>query len=156
MTCGECVAKVREAFDGKSGVRNCSIDLASKRVVVESCIPVHQLQMLVETTGKKSVITGIGSQPLSSAVAVIGYPVGYAEGNLRGLVRFTQAGDVCVVDGIVDGLEPGLHGMHVYTSGDLSGGCCSIGDHYNPFDSPHGSNDQDTRNRVSIIHISCF
>lgn len=39
-------------------------------------------------------------------------------------MRFIQADDnTCIVDGTIDGLSPGLHGLHVHEFGDISEGC---------------------------------
>ena len=38
----------------------------------------------------------------------------------------------CIVEGTLDGLEPGEHGLAVHEAGDVSKGCHSLGDHYNP------------------------
>ena len=38
----------------------------------------------------------------------------------------------CVIEGTVDGLEPGEHGLAVHETGDISQGCNTVGDHYNP------------------------
>ena len=38
----------------------------------------------------------------------------------------------CVIEGTVDGLEPGEHGLAVHETGDISQGCHTVGDHYNP------------------------
>lgn len=61
--------------------------------------------------------------------------------NVTGTVRFTQEhhhGPTEVVVNIT-GLEPGTkHGLHVHQFGDLSGGCETLGEHYNPFNESHG------------------
>ena len=38
----------------------------------------------------------------------------------------------CVIEGTVDGLKPGEHGLAVHETGDISQGCNTVGDHYNP------------------------
>ena len=38
----------------------------------------------------------------------------------------------CVVEGTIDGLAPGEHGLALHEAGDVSQGCASLGDHYNP------------------------
>lgn len=68
-----------------------------------------------------------------------------------GVVRFSSLtadpnSDI-VVDGVIDGLTPGLHGLHIYETGDISEGCTSIGDHYNPRGSPHGGRDDSPNDR---------
>ena len=98
----------------------------------------------------------MGTKPLSSAVAVLGYPVGFTTGGVRGVVRFTQLDEECVIDGTIDGLQSGPHGFHIHTSGDLSQGCNSLGEHYNPYGSPHGGPDDDIHNRVSTVFIRLF
>lgn len=68
---------------------------------------------------------------------------------IQGVVRFsaiTQDAAGVVVDGVIDGLTPGLHGLHVHETGDVSQGCASLGEHYNPRGSPHGAPTDD------IIH----
>lgn len=68
------------------------------------------------------------------------------EDKIRGVVRFsTESEDKtslgCVVDGVIDGLSPGLHGIHIHECGDISKGCESLGKHYNPRNVRHGSPD---------------
>lgn len=36
------------------------------------------------------------------------------------------------------GLQDGLHGFHIYESGDLSDGCNTACSHFNPFNKKHG------------------
>lgn len=61
--------------------------------------------------------------------------------NVTGTVTFTQShqnGATEVVASIT-GLESGTkHGLHVHQFGDLSGGCETLGPHYNPFNQTHG------------------
>ncbi|CAH0698328.1 unnamed protein product [Spodoptera exigua] len=57
-----------------------------------------------------------------------------------GVIRFQQTEEgALVADGSIDGLPAGMHGVHVHTAGDLSQGCKSIGEHYNPCGAPHGA-----------------
>lgn len=56
---------------------------------------------------------------LGAAVAALSGP-----GGVRGLVRFLQVSPQrCLVDGAIDGLQPGPHGLHVHEFGDLSRSC---------------------------------
>lgn len=148
MSCQSCVDKVNKVLGGTEGVNKFQVDLSQERVIIESSLPIFQLQSLLETTGKQVIITGVGAKKLASAVAVMGYPVGISKGAVRGVVRFTEVEEDCVIDGTIDGLKPGLHGFHIHSSGDLSQGCDSIGDHYNPYNAPHGGHHDDIRNRV--------
>ncbi|KAG7443724.1 copper/zinc binding superoxide dismutase, partial [Guyanagaster necrorhizus] len=60
---------------------------------------------------------------------------------VNGTVIFQQSsydGPVHVTGRIV-GLDPSaLRGFHVHTSGNLTDGCTSAGEHYNPFNTTHG------------------
>ena len=152
MSCNSCVEKVKESLNGVEGVRKIEIDFKQERVVVESDVPIYKLQSLLESTGKKVIIKGVGSTLFSSAVAVLGYPVGFTKGDVRGVVRITEVQEECIFDGVIDGLSPGAHGFHVYSSGNLSQGCDSIGEHYNPYNSPHGGPTDDIHHRVFKIH----
>lgn len=43
---------------------------------------------------------------------------------IQGVVRFLQLSEErCLIDGTIDGLEPGPHGLHVHTLGDLTQDC---------------------------------
>lgn len=68
---------------------------------------------------------------------------------IRGVIRFCSISSEkgVVIDGTIDGLTPGLHGLHIHESGDVSGGCSTVGDHYNPRGSPHGGPDDDVNSR---------
>lgn len=44
-----------------------------------------------------------------------------------------------IITGLIKGLEPGQHGMHVHENPNLSDKCSGAGGHYNPFQSPHGA-----------------
>jgi copper chaperone for superoxide dismutase len=150
MVCQSCVDSVNKVLNGADGVKNFEVDLSQERVMVESSLPIHELQSLLESSGKRVIITGVGSKKLASAVAVLGYPVGFSKGPVQGVVRFTEVEEECIIDGTIDGLKPGLHGFHIYSSGDLSQGCDSIGDHYNPYNAPHGGPDDNIKNKVKM------
>ena len=45
-------------------------------------------------------------------------------GPVMGVIRMTQASeDKCVIDGTIDGLTPGKHGLNIHEFGDLSDAC---------------------------------
>lgn len=57
---------------------------------------------------------------MGAAVAMLGG----STGGINGIIRFVQINEnECLVDGTIDGLTPGNHGIHVYECGDLSNGC---------------------------------
>lgn len=56
---------------------------------------------------------------LGAAVAMLDGVAG-----IQGVVRFLQLSEErCLIDGTIDGLEPGPHGIHVHTLGDLTLDC---------------------------------
>lgn len=56
---------------------------------------------------------------LGAAVAMLS-----GAGSIQGVVRFLQLSEKhCLIDGTIDGLEPGCHGLHVHTLGDLTQDC---------------------------------
>ena len=66
----------------------------------------------------------------------------------KGVVRLTQVDtETCLVEGTLDGLSPGLHGLAIHETGDTSEGCASLGGHYNPRGARHGSPDNSETER---------
>ncbi|XP_068584448.1 copper chaperone for superoxide dismutase [Cebidichthys violaceus] len=136
MTCESCAVKVRAALEGKPGVSSVRVDVGKEQVVVESSLTGAEVQALIESTGRRAVLKGIGGSEhdLGSAVAMLA-----GVGRIQGVVRFLQLSEQrCLIDGTIDGLEPGPHGLHVHTLGDLTRDCLSCGEHYNPFGRQHG------------------
>lgn len=83
-----------------------------------------------------------------SAVAIVSND----KNQIKGVIRFTTSNDDahvqgCVVDGVIDGLAPGDHGIHIHENGDISNGCESLGAHYNPRKARHGSPDDSADQR---------
>lgn len=88
----------------------------------------------------------------SSAVSMIGGTSGFSKNKLiQGVVRFIETQKGCIVDGTIDGLDPGDHGLHIHECGDISNGCESVGQHFNPYNCSHGGLEDDISNRVIII-----
>uniref|UniRef100_A0A8C6UPF5 Superoxide dismutase copper chaperone n=1 Tax=Neogobius melanostomus TaxID=47308 RepID=A0A8C6UPF5_9GOBI len=136
MTCESCANKVRGALEGKPGVKSVSVDVERESVLVETALTSAEVQGLIETTGRRAVLKGIGSsqRDLGAAVAMLS-----GSGVVQGVVRFLQLSpERCLIDGTIDGLQPGAHGLHVHALGDLTQDCLSCGEHYNPFGKPHG------------------
>lgn len=93
-----------------------------------------------------------------SAVAIVKDDVN----KITGVIRFStvsndeqSSSSGCVVDGVIDGLEPGLHGLHIHECGDISRGAASLGAHYNPRHVRHGSpaNGDDDRHAGDLGNI---
>ncbi|KAM3591228.1 uncharacterized protein V6R79_024885 [Siganus canaliculatus] len=143
MTCESCADKVRAVLQDKPGVKSLSIDVSQETVLVEAALTSAEVQALIESTGRRAVLKGIGGseQDLGSAVAMIA-----GAGNIQGVVRFLQLSEGrCLIDGTIDGLEPGPHGLHVHTLGDLTEDCNSCGEHFNPFGRQHGGPEDSER-----------
>jgi copper chaperone for superoxide dismutase len=71
-----------------------------------------------------SLLSIAGGGNLGAAVAMLGDASGCGFGILKGVIRFLQTDEnTCVVDGTLDGLSPGLHGLHIHECGDISQGC---------------------------------
>ena len=90
-------------------------------------------------------------------MAMLGLDGNYFSPGPKGVVRMTQIdGDQCVIEGTVDGLHPGLHGLAIHETGDTSEGCASLGGHYNPRGGRHGSpdNGEDDRHVGDLGNIS--
>ncbi|KAJ8336648.1 hypothetical protein SKAU_G00378680 [Synaphobranchus kaupii] len=137
MTCNGCVNAVRTALERAQGVQSVEIDLAQEQVLVESTLTSQEVQVLIENTGRRAVLMGVGAadQDLGAAVAMMG-----GAGPVQGVVRFVQVTeDRCLIDGTIDGLEAGPHGLHVHELGDLTRDCLSCGDHFNPYGKQHGA-----------------
>ncbi|XP_072232721.1 copper chaperone for superoxide dismutase [Leuresthes tenuis] len=151
MTCESCADEVRSALEGKPGVKLVSIDVRKEEVLLESALTSAEVQALIEKTGRRVVLKGIGgSEPdLGAAVAMLA-----GVGSIRGVVRFLQLSEkLCLIDGTLDGLEPGAHGLHVHTLGDLTQDCDSCGEHYNPFGRQHGGPGDSERHAGDLGNI---
>ncbi|XP_063172865.1 copper chaperone for superoxide dismutase [Candoia aspera] len=138
LTCQNCVEAVQKTLQKARGLRIVDIQLDSQTVVVETSLGTEEVQNLLESTGRKAVLKGMGSSVPgllgSAAVAMM-----TGRGLIRGVVRFLQVSpEKCLVDGTVDGLQPGLHGLHVHEFGDITRSYDSCGDHFNPNGECHG------------------
>jgi copper chaperone for superoxide dismutase len=130
-----CLKTVRNAL-ALPGVSSVDVDAANQRIVVKSSLPTEELRRKIEGTGLKAVVLGYGRESTNAAVAQL------FGGVVKGVVRFSQDDKgACIIDGTIDGLAPGYHGLHVHECGDISQGCESVGGHYNPKNVRHGSPD---------------
>lgn len=133
------------------GVKSVHINLAKEEVLVETVLTSLQVQSLIESTGRRAVLKGMGSSEsgvsrsalsvkaqceqhetnlmllicvcclsdLGAAVAMVS-----GAGLVQGVVRFLQLSqERCLIDGTIDGLAPGAHGLHVHELGDLTQDC---------------------------------
>ncbi|XP_057331795.1 uncharacterized protein LOC130671743 [Microplitis mediator] len=59
---------------------------------------------------------------------------------VTGTIKLVQRGyGPVVLTGTITGLAPGKHGFHVHEFGNLTEGCASTGEHYNPTNQTHGA-----------------
>ncbi|KPJ14045.1 Copper chaperone for superoxide dismutase [Papilio machaon] len=107
-------------------------------IMVETILPSTQiLDIVTQNSGKRAVLQGFGDT--QSAVSMVSSQ-SCCGTNVLGVVRFQQTREGSLIaDGCIDGLTPGCHGLHVHEVGDLSQGCKSIGEHYNPLSATHGA-----------------
>ncbi|XP_043462972.1 copper chaperone for superoxide dismutase isoform X2 [Leptopilina heterotoma] len=148
MTCQNCVNKVKSTLTNVEGIKNVDISLERGTVVVETDLPYSLIQEKIESTGKKAVFKGYGGSESFSAVTMLAGNSGYSYGEIaKGVIRFAQIDKGCIIDGTIDGLSPGAHGLHIHECGDISQGCDSVGDHFNPHNSLHGGPDDESSKR---------
>ncbi|VEL13820.1 unnamed protein product [Protopolystoma xenopodis] len=57
------------------------------------------------------------------------------------------------LNGSVTGLSEGNHGFHIHNYGDLSQGCFSAGDHYNPLSLDHGALNDENKHLGDLGNI---
>ncbi|XP_038620546.1 copper chaperone for superoxide dismutase isoform X2 [Tachyglossus aculeatus] len=137
MSCESCVDAVRTSLQDVAGILGVEVDLMAQSVLVKTTLPSLEVQALLESTGRQAILKGMGSSPLwnlGAAVAMMGGP-----GPVQGVVRFLQVSpNCCLIEGTIDGLEAGPHGLHVHQYGDLTHDCASCGEHFNPTGASHG------------------
>ncbi|XP_066262360.1 copper chaperone for superoxide dismutase-like [Euwallacea similis] len=127
MTCDSCVKAVRKSLENVDGVKSVEVDLAKGSVVVDSTLPTLNLLKRLESTGKLIAIKGYAGSIAAVSILEAG------DKSVKGVIRFVQATpDTCIIDGTVDGLRPGNYNLEVHECGDLSEGCSSIGNIFNP------------------------
>ncbi|XP_069865979.1 copper chaperone for superoxide dismutase isoform X2 [Dipodomys merriami] len=134
------------------GVQSVEVQLEKQMVLVQTTLTSQEVQALLEATGRQAVLKGMGSsrlENLGAAVAILG-----GSGSVQGVVRFLQlTPDHCLIEGTIDGLEPGLHGLHVHQYGDLTKDCNSCGEHYNPDGTSHGGPQDSDRHRGDLGNV---
>jgi len=121
MTCGNCEKKVAASLES-AGVRDYFIDVQTQKVLVTSSKTSDELREVIESSGKIAVLTGCGGGKVrGAAVAMLGIDGNFFTDGPKGVVRLTQLdNDNCVVEGTVDGLSPGQHGLAIHETGDTS------------------------------------
>ncbi len=76
-------------------------------------------------------------EPVGRAVAELEPAAG---STVTGTVDFTTTPDGTRIEANLQGLDSGLHGLHIHENGDCSApDASSAGGHFNPDDQPHGA-----------------
>ncbi|XP_022907292.2 copper chaperone for superoxide dismutase [Onthophagus taurus] len=122
MTCEKCVEAVQNSFRNESRVQLVDINLKANRVVVATDLPTEQVQQILEKSGRKVVVKGHAGQQSAVAILHVGLQ------NIKGVVRFIQLSNSCIIDGTIDGLSPGIYNLAIHECGDISKDCESVGD----------------------------
>uniref|UniRef100_A0A0G2JSZ9 Superoxide dismutase copper chaperone n=1 Tax=Rattus norvegicus TaxID=10116 RepID=A0A0G2JSZ9_RAT len=152
MSCQSCVDAVHKTLKGAAGVQNVEVQLENQMVLVQTTLPSQEVQALLESTGRQAVLKGMGSSQLKNLGAAVAIMEG--SGTIQGVVRFLQlSSELCLIEGTIDGLEPGLHGLHVHQYGDLTKDCSSCGDHFNPDGASHGGPQDTDRHRGDLGNV---
>ncbi|XP_004713619.1 copper chaperone for superoxide dismutase isoform X1 [Echinops telfairi] len=152
MTCQSCVDAVRKSLHGVAGVQSVEVQLENQMVVVQTTLPSPKVQALLEGTGRQAVLKGMGSSILQNWEAAVAILEGL--GPVQGVVRFLQlTPEQCLIEGTIDGLEPGPHGLHVHQYGDLTSNCASCGDHFNPDGTSHGGPEDANRHHGDLGNV---
>lgn len=153
LTCQSCSNAVEECLSKLNGVESFKISVPDKSVVVKTSLPSQVVQEALNQSGRKAVLKGFGSSTgQNTSLAAVAEITG--KDGVVGVVRFHQVSDnACIIDGTVDGLREGEHGLHIHEFGDLSGGCDSIGYHFNPMSTRHGGPLDDERHYGDLGNI---
>lgn len=84
---------------------------------------------------------GLREQILSEISTSPRHAIAYLDQNgIQGTVKFKEdlSSDCTFIDVSLEGVPPGDHGFHVHEYGDLTNGCMSSGEHFNPTNVKHG------------------
>nr|XP_033810006.1 copper chaperone for superoxide dismutase [Geotrypetes seraphini] len=152
MSCQSCVDAIQRSLQGIPGIQVNDVNLTSETVVLETTLTVSEVQALLESTGRRAVLKGMGNTAednLGAAVALIS-----GAGMIQGVVHFLQLSEKkCLIDGVIDGLSPGKHGFHVHEFGDLTEECFRCGMHFDTEGSLHGGPEDAVRHAGDLGNV---
>jgi len=152
------VEQLRNLLTKNEGINVIDINLDTKRLLVETTLQSTKIQNLIENSlNTGAVLLGSGGErSLGAAVSAISSSTNTNKDQpVHGLVRFIQIDEnSCIIEGTIGGLNPGQeHGINIHEYGDISNGCDSCGDHYNPFGKRHGSPSAEERHVGDLGNI---
>ncbi|XP_065063048.1 copper chaperone for superoxide dismutase-like [Rhopilema esculentum] len=152
MADNSSIDKIKDLIKAQKDIRLLDINSEKRCVVLETTLPSGVVQNLLEQSGDTVVFRGHG---YSQGQGHIGAAVVHVMGDqINGIVRLVQTTEYsCVIDGTIDGLPKGKHGLHINTLGDLSKGCQSTGNHFNPTNTHHGNRTDSVRHVGDLGNI---
>nr|AAH93301.1 Zgc:112427 protein [Danio rerio] len=73
MSCDSCVNAVKAVLEKDPGVQSVQVNLTKEEVLVETALTSLQVQTLIESTGRRAVLKGMGGSDsdLGAAVAML-------------------------------------------------------------------------------------
>lgn len=142
-----------EINEALKGVGSVEINKTLGNVIVETeSTPWNEIQSKIEATGRRAVLTGFGGQ---SCVSIIDT----GKCALKGVVRICNMSKEggSVIDGVVDGLEANKKYLfNIHECGDLSQGCQSVGDIFEPSGMEKKVIEADDNGRLSFRILDKF
>jgi copper chaperone for superoxide dismutase len=138
--------QIRESLMKRHGIHNAVVDAEQNKIFVETNLPSSVILNQIERESQSiAVLRGMGTsgwtnekRQTCAAVSIISN-FDERPKPIRGVVRFVQIDDNnCAIGGTIDGLSPGSHALNVCEFGDISRGCESTGNVFNPFNMKHG------------------
>ncbi|XP_035219617.1 copper chaperone for superoxide dismutase-like [Stegodyphus dumicola] len=152
LMCNNCASSVRNALSRLTDVNIVDIDVERQSVIVETSLPSQTVKEAIQSTGKRAVLKGYGISDAGITVSAVAELKGES---ILGVIRFHQdENNLCIIDGTIDGLKPGEHGLHIHEFGDLSQGFENLGPHFNPTGSKHGGPNDAERHYGDLGNIT--
>ncbi|CAF0912518.1 unnamed protein product [Brachionus calyciflorus] len=123
----ENVKKLNEKLSNLEGIKNYTLDVNNQRLNIETWLPLSCLhQILEEITNSEVSLTGMGNMTDAAVVQLVNYS------DIKGLIRLIQINEnVCVIDGIIHGLDNGCYELVIFENGDLTHAFESLGSRFN-------------------------
>eukprot|EP01132_Coremiostelium_polycephalum_P009650 gene9650-11832_t len=142
ISCNSCVETIKKELSNK--LPNTTVigsDVENQRMVLEGNDLTIDIVNTIKSLGKTVSVYGFGSS--GSGVCTLGKIADWERGcggaggvgseGVFGVVRIVPISEQDIlVEGKIEGLKPGDHSIAIHEYGDLSDGCCSVGEPYIP------------------------